>query len=70
MKPDDWCAYIDCIKAINAEERLEDITTSTFADLKSKSRQNVAKKYRKDAASLTPKKKLSMKEAMEKLNGR
>lgn len=67
MLPEDWHAYIKCRRVINGEEKLEDINVSSFPELKKKTRQDIAKRYRKDATSLVEKKRLSMKEAMAKL---
>lgn len=57
------------MRVIDAQEKLSEINVASFPHIKKKARSEIAKKYRKDAASLIPKKRLSMKEAMEKMRG-
>lgn len=64
---EDWDGYLQCIRVLDAQERLGDLDVVSFPNLKKKARANIAKKYRKDASMFIPKKKLTMKEAMEKL---
>lgn len=70
LQSSDWQGYLEAIRVLNAQEKLEQIKVAAFTDLKPQARRKILKAYQKDASRTMPKRALSLKEAMEALNGR